>query len=198
MEGEDSLNRKNITGEIIGYDLDAMLDEPGIPSRDAEQDAEPDEDAENAIIDLIEIGLDMADGICKDMGYPEGSRPNRAIWENHGKHALNRALNVYFPPGSGAGGAINSPAVSLVIGLGALGICLYPAIAYTVKQRREAAEDVPEEEHDRASAPPEFRNAYEIPETGYTSTAPISNMDVKPIDRIMAASAGRPDSLPGF
>ena len=196
MEGED-LNRKNITGEIIGFDLDAMIDdEPGTSPGNVPD--EPEEETENALISLIDIGLDMADGVCKDMGYPAESRPNRDIWERHGKTALNRALNVYFPPGSAAGGALDSPAVSLIIGLGALGICLYPAIAYTIKQRKDAAGTPAEEIAEPATSAPEFHNSYEIPETGYTSTAPISNMDVRPIDRIMAASAGRPDSLPGF
>lgn len=168
MDDFEPLNKKNITGEIIGYDLDAMLDD--IPPEmdgsfpEADGEAARDDDSINAIIDLVEIGLDMSEDILREMGYPADGLPNRKIWERHGKHALNRALNVYFPPGSTAGGMIDSPAVSLVIGLGALALCMYPVIAHTLKQKEL---DKAKKEEQKAQ-PPE-----EIPEP--VSTAPVSN-----------------------
>lgn len=167
---EEPLNKKNITGEIIGYDLDAMLDEDAPPELaadglpDSPGTPAPEDNGINAIIDLIEIGLDMSEDIFREMGYPADSLPNRGVWERHGKNALNRALNVYFPPGSAAGGMIDSPAVSLVIGLGALALCMYPVISHTLKKR----------ELDKAKTEePQTTPTEEKPEPA--STAPVSN-----------------------
>ena len=167
---EAPLNKKNITGEIIGYDLDEMLDDELPPelAADAAPDAAgtpaPEDNGTNAIIDLVEIGLDMSEDILREMGYPADGMPNRKIWERHGKNALNRALNVYFPPGSTAGGMIDSPLVSLVIGLGALALCMYPVVSHTLKQK-----EIEKAKAEEPKLPPQE----ETPEPA--STTPISN-----------------------
>lgn len=168
---EAPLNKKNITGEIIGYDLDEMLDDAppelafenigNVPEADGE--TAPEDYGINALIDIIEIGLDMSEDIFREMGYPADGMPNRKIWERHGKNALNRALNVYFPPGSTAGGMIDSPMVSLVIGLGALALCMYPVVSHTLKQKEIA----------KAKEEPQLPPKEERPEP--VSTAPVSN-----------------------
>lgn len=123
--------KKDATAELYGED---------IGSESAEDFTEPQQpfeatDEDNALTAVIDIGLDMVEGISADIGYP---KPNRTIWENHGKKAMNKAVNTLCPAGTGGGNVINSPWIGLIIGIGCLFMCLYPLISYKLKQKEAA------------------------------------------------------------
>ena len=146
------LNRKDVTAEILGieepedeetFDLNKLsAQNPGPAS--APPQAQPAPESDNPLIDFIDIGI--ADEVLKENGYPE---LKRKYWEEHGKRAMNKALNAYLPADSGAGAALDSPMVALFIGLGCLGLCLTPAVAHYMKQRKA------EEEKHRAETEPQ-------------------------------------------
>lgn len=148
------LNRKDVTAEILGieepedeetFDLNKLsAQNPGPAS--APPQAQPAPESDNPLIDFIDIGLGIADEVLKENGYPE---LKRKYWEEHGKRAMNKALNAYLPADSGAGAALDSPMVALFIGLGCLGLCLTPAVAHYMKQRKA------EEEKHRAETEPQ-------------------------------------------
>lgn len=200
MSDDEPLNRKNITAELIGgdfIDLDGIEPPDGLQQPAADGNPpEPEPEEFNALIDVIDVGLDFADDFLKDAGYPS---TKRKIWEERGKKAMNKALNAYCPAGSAVGGVMDSNITALLIGVGSLLICLYPVIAHFMKQRNAAkqAEQTPEPEAETSTSnAPQYVEKYEKPETRVSSTAPISNMDVKPIERIQQRE--QTGMLPGF
>lgn len=144
------LNKKNILEDLNFVNLDDIID----TSQEMQPQAVPEEEPDNALIDVIDIGLDFAEDLLRDMGYPA---MKRNIWEQRGKKCMNKALNAYLPAGSGVGGALDTPLVALVIGVGALGLCLSPVIIHIIKTKRQEAE----EEHaaELAAIPPPERMA---------------------------------------
>ena len=123
-------NKKDGTSALYGIEPDQTEAEPI-----QQQPFVEVSDEDNALTAVIDIGLDMVTDICADLGYP---KPNRSVWENHGKSAMNRAVNTLCPAGTGGGNVINSPWIGLVIGIGCLFLCLYPIVSYKLKQQEKA------------------------------------------------------------
>lgn len=123
----DDNPKKDGSADLYGEEVSAEQSSSEQPDQPVEAT-----DEDNALTAVIDIGLDMVENISKDMGYPQ---PNRSIWENHGKSAMNKAVNTLCPAGTGGGTVINSPWVGLIIGLGCLFMCLYPLISYKLKQK---------------------------------------------------------------
>lgn len=123
-------NKKDGTSALYGIEPDQAEAEPA-----PQQPIVEATDEDNALTAVIDIGLDMVTDICADIGYP---KPKREIWENHGKSAMNKAVNTLCPAGTGGGNMINSPWIGLVIGIGCLFLCLYPIISYKLKMQDNA------------------------------------------------------------
>lgn len=177
IEDDLPLNKKNITAEITGViDLDEQL---GMMD-DYEEEPAPEEELpdENPLVDLVDAGLDIADDLLRDAGLPTTKRD---AWNRSGRRALAKALNYYAPPTSAVGGAINTPAIALVIGLGCLALCFSPHIMAFIKSRSE--DKISERAvHLPTDTAPEVQ--YEVPETGISATAPISNYELTPLERM--------------
>lgn len=123
-------NKKDGTSALYGVEPDQTDSDP-----EPQQPQVEATDEDNALTAVIDIGLDMVTDICGDLGYPS---PNRSVWENHGKSAMNKAVNTLCPAGSGGGNMINSPWIGLIIGIGCLFLCLYPIISYKLKTQDKA------------------------------------------------------------
>lgn len=172
------LNKKNITAEITGViDLDEQL---GMMEDDYGESPAPDDDLpdENPLVDLVDAGLDIADDLLREAGMPVTKRD---AWNRSGRRALAKALNYYAPPTSAVGGAVNTPAIALVIGLGCLALCFSPHIIALIKSRSEdkIAETTV---HPPSDTEPEVQ--YEAPQTGMSATAPISHYELTPLERM--------------
>lgn len=174
---EVPLNKKDITAEITGIDSEIIDLDASLGVMGERPDSEPqDLPDENPIVDLVDAGLDIADDVLRDVGMPPTKRD---AWNRSGRRALAKALNYYAPPTSAVGGAVNTPAVALVIGLGCLVLCFSPHIIGLIKARREPA---PEAVHPQPDTMPEPE--YETPQTSISATAPISHMELTPLERM--------------
>lgn len=182
VEEPVKLNRKDITAEICGIDLE-LGEEPELPDEEPQQ--EPDE--LNPLVDVVDCGLDFAEDLLTDAGYPP---LKRKVWEEHGKKALSRAINAYCPPGSPLGGTMDTPLVALLIGAGAILICFWPVIQKVIKDRESPKpEQIPEPEPEEEKT--EFVNTYEEPKPpAVKSTAPISDKTLAAWQRIQRIENG--------
>ena len=180
IEDNLPLNKKNITAEITGIiDLDEKLDSM---SEEPTENLDPVDELpeENPIVDLVDAGLDIADDLLREAGMPTTKWD---AWNRSGRRALAKALNYYTPPTSAIGGAVNTPLIALVIGLSCLAMCFSPHIISIIKSRGESrAADAGQLQQQPVEEQPTVQ--YEVPQTTVSATAPISNYELKPIERM--------------
>ena len=185
VEEPVKLNRKDITEEITGIDLELREEDTQKPG---EEQQEPDE--LNPLVDVVDCGLDFAEEFLQDAGYPP---LKRKVWEDHGKKALSKAINAYCPPGSPLGGTMDTPLVALLIGIGALLLCFWPVIQRVLQDREKPATTPAAEEQqpEPGEEKNEFVNTYEEPKPpAVKSTAPISDKALAAWERVQRVDNG--------
>ncbi|MDU9376304.1 hypothetical protein McpSp1_09070 [Methanocorpusculaceae archaeon Sp1] len=168
VEEPQKLNRKDITAEITGIDLE-FSDDPELRKPDNEQEQEPEE--LNAVVGVLDMLIGSSGDLLKEYDLPA---PNLSVWEKWGKVNLSKALNHYMPAGMGEG--ISSPAMAGLIGVGAILICFLPVIMVFVKRMQEPEPQQIPQQPEPKEEPTEYTNTYEEPEPpAVKSTAPISD-----------------------
>ncbi|WP_067047592.1 hypothetical protein [Methanofollis ethanolicus] len=181
MTEAEAINRKDITPEITGLDIDfdKVLDED---THRPDEPNEPEKEELNAFVGVLDMLIGSSGDLLKEYDLPP---PNLKVWETWGKENLSRALNAYMP--ETAGYEVSSPAMAGVIGAGALVLTFLPAILKVISDQRAAAEELPEPatpEHESEPAK-EHADAYEEPvPTKPSSTAPISEHALSALERL--------------
>ncbi|MDV0441587.1 hypothetical protein [Methanorbis furvi] len=176
------LNRKDITGDLIGAAPDFNFDEeiPLLPK--GEEQEQPEE--LNAVVGILDMLIGSSGDLLKEYDLPA---PNLTIWEKWGKENLSKALNHYMPAGMGEG--ISSPAMAGLIGVGAILICFLPVIMVFVKRKQEPQPEQIPQQPEPEEEKTEFVNTYETPEPVH-STAPISDKMLSAWERIQRVDNG--------
>jgi len=174
---DEPLNRKDITAEVTGLDIDfdQIVDEPHRP----DESTEPEPEELNAFVGVLDMLIASSGDLLTEYDLPP---PNLTVWEKWGKENLSRALNAYMP--ETAGYEVSSPAMAGMIGVGALVLTFLPAILKVIADQKAAAEVLPEPapEHEPAN---EHIDAYEEPvPVKPSSTAPISEHALTALERL--------------
>jgi len=161
-EFEEPLNKKNITGEILGMDddfefnLDTMPDDDGFEKLNNQA---LDPTADNAIVNIIDLFITTSPAILAKYGYPA---PDLDVWKNWAKPNFNVAFNHYVPAGAMVGGAVSMPIIAALIGVAAIGVTFLPVILYHMDKKRkereiestlDVIEEIPEEPEPEKESP---------------------------------------------
>lgn len=188
MTEAETINRKDITADITGLDIDfdKLSDEEPVIK---DKPKEPEEEELNAFVGVLDMLIGSSGDMLKEFGYPE---PNLIVWEKWGKENLSKALNAYMP--ETAGYEISSPAMAGMIGAGALVLTFLPVILKFISDQKAAAGgsgEIPEQAAPAAPATEdkpqekESVDSYEEPApTKPSSTAPISEHALSALERL--------------
>lgn len=171
MTEPEKINRKDITADITGLDIDfdKIAEEEPLTEEEQEQQEEL-----NAFVGVLDMLIDSSGDMLKEYGYPA---PNVTVWEKWGKENLSKALNAYMPESMGC--EMSSPAMAGMIGFGALVLTFLPVIMKVISDQK-AADSLPEPVASPASTksndkPAEYVDTYEETKpVKPSSTAPIS------------------------
>jgi len=145
----EPLNRKNITGEILGFsdDVDFNLDDfPDDNGFEAVNKQSIDPTADNAIVNVLDLFITSSPAIFARYGYPS---PDLTVWKEWAKPNLNVAFNHYVPVGAMVGGAVTMPIIAAFIGVAAIGVAFLPVILHHIdvkKREQEVVTSLPEPE----------------------------------------------------
>lgn len=168
MTEAETINRKDITAEVAGLDInfDKIVDEPHRP----DEPREPEAEELNAFVGVLDMLIESFGDLLKEYDLPP---PNLTVWEKWGKENLSRAMNAYMP--ETAGYEVSSPAMAGIIGAGALVLTFLPAILKVIADQKAAAETLPEPVAPECEPVNEHVDAYEEPvPVKPSSTAPLS------------------------
>ncbi len=186
MTEADTINRKDITADIAGLDIDFDKIAEEEPQTEKQQE-QPEE--LNAFVGVLDMLIDSSGDLLKEYGYPE---PNLTVWEKWGKENLSKALNAYMP--ETAGYEMSSPAMAGMIGFGALVLAFLPVIMKVISDQKaddSETKEIPEQGAPKAEEKQkEYLDTYEEPQqVKPSSTAPISEHMRTVFERLETGSA---------